>query len=361
MQRTWLWGLDGGDRPALLLDFAPPNMPLDPGPPVGMALEGELAFYPGAVPLRALVAGEPESLVAGARGLRWSASAAAGLAAAGAAVAANPWTEAWPVAFAAAVPGVPGDGPVHLHVGGDALPMVADSDVLWRLAALAGGSPVRALGTWDGGCCGLWRRMRMSGSCRCEVRTTGIEGEVSFVPPRAIGHDEREHFVALVMPSRTRATLREVWRAFRRPRERRHDEVDETHPPSVPLPQCRSWPRPTPRREVARMTWESLVATALLGTERRAPEPSAPPGAPRELSAALARREPHEALLGSAAAWAVARRAGASPRQARPPTPAPQDPRPACLPPPAGVSPRSWPATTPRCCPSGSTPPRRPT
>src|SRR6202008_2678187 len=61
VQRTWLWGLDG-ERPALLLDFAPPNMPLDPGPPVGMALEGDLAFYPGAVPLRALVAGEPEAL-----------------------------------------------------------------------------------------------------------------------------------------------------------------------------------------------------------------------------------------------------------------------------------------------------------
>jgi Family of unknown function (DUF5691) len=80
------------------------------------------------------------------------------------------------------------------------------------------------------------------------------------------------------------------------------------------------------------MTWESLVAAALLGTERRPPEPSVPPGAPSELPNALAQREPHEALLGSAAAWAVARRAGASPRQARPPTPAPRDPRPACSP-----------------------------
>jgi hypothetical protein len=148
VQRTWLWGLDG-ERPALLLDFAPPNMPLDPGPPVGMALHGELAFYPGAVPLRALVAGEPDSLEP-VREPFGAADAEAALAAAGAAVAGNPWTEAWPVALAAAVPGVPGDGPVFLHGGGGALPMVGDSDGLWRLAALAAGEAVCVLGTWDG-------------------------------------------------------------------------------------------------------------------------------------------------------------------------------------------------------------------
>jgi SWIM zinc finger len=148
VQRTWLWGLDGG-RPALLLDFAPPNMPLDPGPPVGMALHGELAFYPGAVPLRALVAGEPDSL-SPVREPFGVADAGAALAAAGAAVAANPWTEAWPVALAAAVPGVPGDGPVLLHTDGGALRLVGDPEALWRLAALAGGSAVAVLGTWDG-------------------------------------------------------------------------------------------------------------------------------------------------------------------------------------------------------------------
>jgi Family of unknown function (DUF5691) len=74
------------------------------------------------------------------------------------------------------------------------------------------------------------------------------------------------------------------------------------------------------------------VAAALLGTDRRAPEPVAPPGAPEELGAALARRSPEEALLGAAAAWAVARRAGAVPAAARPPAPAPADPRPACSP-----------------------------
>jgi SWIM zinc finger len=148
VQRTWLWGLDAA-RPALLLDFAPPNMPLDPGPPVGMALHAELAFYPGAVPLRALVAGEPETL-SPVREPFGVPDAGAALAAAGAAVAANPWTEAWPVALSEAVPGVPGDGPVFVHADGGALRMVGAPDALWRLAALAGGEPVCVLGTWDG-------------------------------------------------------------------------------------------------------------------------------------------------------------------------------------------------------------------
>jgi uncharacterized protein DUF5691 len=80
------------------------------------------------------------------------------------------------------------------------------------------------------------------------------------------------------------------------------------------------------------VSWESLVAAALLGTDRRAPEPVVPPGAPADLGVALARRSPEEALLGAAAAWAVARRAGAVADVGKPPAPAPEDPRPMCSP-----------------------------
>ena len=102
MQRTWLWGLDGG-RPALLLDFAPPGAPLEPRPPAGSAITAELAFYPGATPLRALVAGDPGPLEP-APGSFGSGGAAAALDAVAGAVAANPWLEEWPVALAEAVP-----------------------------------------------------------------------------------------------------------------------------------------------------------------------------------------------------------------------------------------------------------------
>lgn len=65
-------------------------------------------------------------------------------------------------------------------------------------------------------------------------------------------------------------------------------------------------------------TWEDLVTTALLGTDRRTP-PGAAPG-----------RNAPAALLDAAAAETVRRRAGLRPRQAAPrPEPSPEDPRPA--------------------------------
>ena len=147
VQRTWLWGLESG-RPALVLDFAPPGAPLAPGSPVGMALHGELAFYPSAVPLRALVASDDAPL-APVREAFGHASAGEALAAAAAVLAANPWAGSWPLAIAAAVPDAPGDAPA-LHAADGALPLTGHPAALWRLAALAAGSPVSVLGAWDG-------------------------------------------------------------------------------------------------------------------------------------------------------------------------------------------------------------------
>jgi hypothetical protein len=80
------------------------------------------------------------------------------------------------------------------------------------------------------------------------------------------------------------------------------------------------------------MTYESLVASALLGTARRPPDIAVPPGAPEELTAALGARTPEEALLAAAAAWSIARRAGAVAGPSSPPEAAPPDPRPLCPP-----------------------------
>ncbi|WP_214406580.1 SWIM zinc finger family protein, partial [Pseudonocardia lacus] len=63
-RRTWLVGAGGG-RPALVLAFAPLGRSLPPEAPPGTAFEADLCFYPGAVPLRAVVAarhGEPAPL-----------------------------------------------------------------------------------------------------------------------------------------------------------------------------------------------------------------------------------------------------------------------------------------------------------
>jgi Family of unknown function (DUF5691) len=80
------------------------------------------------------------------------------------------------------------------------------------------------------------------------------------------------------------------------------------------------------------VSYESLVASALLGTARRPPDIAIPPGAPDDLAAALGARPPEDALLAAAAAWSVARRAGAVAGPSNPPEPAPPDPRPLCPP-----------------------------
>ena len=59
------------------------------------------------------------------------------------------------------------------------------------------------------------------------------------------------------------------------------------------------------------MSWDELVAAALIGTDRRPVAATVPDGSPAGLADALAAREPEERLLGAAAAWTVARRAGA--------------------------------------------------
>ena len=79
-------------------------------------------------------------------------------------------------------------------------------------------------------------------------------------------------------------------------------------------------------RTVRGVSWDELVAVALIGTDRRPVEVDAP----GDLEAVLAGRGVEDRLLASAAAWTVARRAGAragAPRQVEPAEP---DPRPVC-------------------------------
>ena len=147
VQRTWLWGVDSG-RPALLLDFAPLGAPLAPRPAPGSAFEGELAFYPGATPLRALVAGE-ETFVEPAPG-RFGGGAEAALRSVAEALAANPWLDEWPVALADAVVDGRDDGPWVVVVPDGSLPLGGSLDARWRALAFSGGRPVSFFGLWNG-------------------------------------------------------------------------------------------------------------------------------------------------------------------------------------------------------------------
>lgn len=144
-QRTYLRGRTG--RPALVLDFAPAGgtLPADLVP--GSELDADLVFYPGSVPLRALVADRHAS----PRPL--SALPAAGgiddvLAEAARVLAANPWLDRLPVALDAVIPVRRGER-WYAHDGaGTALPLDPRGEAAWVLHAVAGGRPVGLVGEW---------------------------------------------------------------------------------------------------------------------------------------------------------------------------------------------------------------------
>ncbi|QKG20623.1 SWIM zinc finger family protein [Actinomadura verrucosospora] len=142
-RRVWLRGRETG-RPALVLSFAAPGATLDSSLAVGTEVDAELAFYPGAQPLRALVAERHGPAVAAVPG---GTSVAGFLDEHAAALANDPWLERWPATLER-VRLARGEGGA-LHVvdeAGDALPLrMADP---WRLLAVSGGGPVAFAGEW---------------------------------------------------------------------------------------------------------------------------------------------------------------------------------------------------------------------
>ncbi|WDZ83251.1 SWIM zinc finger family protein [Micromonospora cathayae] len=157
-RRIWLRGARSG-RFALLLAFAAPGQAFPADVVPGTEVDADLCFYPGALPLRAVIAerhGTPGPLAAptGATDVR------AALAGYAAALAAEPWRETVPVLLGGVVP--TGDG--HLvDPAGDGLPLVARHDEPWWLLAACGGRPVdvagelgpaglRPLAAWADGC-----------------------------------------------------------------------------------------------------------------------------------------------------------------------------------------------------------------
>jgi hypothetical protein len=124
----------------------PAGAPLEPRPAPGTEISAALAFHPGAAPLRALLAGEPE-IVGDATGFSGGTIEDA-LEATAHALAANPWLDEWPVALAAATPDITA-GDWRLNADGS-LPLGGPSRAVWRLLALSGGRPISVFGLWNG-------------------------------------------------------------------------------------------------------------------------------------------------------------------------------------------------------------------
>ncbi|RSN47012.1 hypothetical protein DMH08_34660 [Actinomadura sp. WAC 06369] len=144
-RRVWLRGERTG-RPALLLAFTGPRDEPEPAPPAGARFEAELAYYPGALPLRALVAERLAADDAGP-GAPPGTGVRAFLDEHAAAVARDPWLDRYPAALAGVRLARDAAGALFAVDGpGDALPL--RGPVPWTLLAVAAGERVALAGEW---------------------------------------------------------------------------------------------------------------------------------------------------------------------------------------------------------------------
>jgi hypothetical protein len=153
-RRTWLRGRKTG-RDALVLTFAAAGQALDESLTVGTDADADLVFYPGAVPLRALVQARHDEAGGSppAAGRPPAGGTIAGLLASyAAALAADPWLDNWPAVLAVTPARAP--VPAVCDPDGDALPLHPDARDCWPLCALSGGRPVTVAGEWTPR--GLW-------------------------------------------------------------------------------------------------------------------------------------------------------------------------------------------------------------
>jgi hypothetical protein len=146
-RRIWLRGRGTG-RPALVLSFAAAGESLDASFLPGAAVPATLAFYPGALPLRAVVTSR-DAATGAARPA--GGSIADVLRDWAAALGKDPWQESVPVVLGDAIPiagsthraGAAGEAvALLLDSGGDALPVHPAAGGCWPLVALSGGQPL---------------------------------------------------------------------------------------------------------------------------------------------------------------------------------------------------------------------------
>ena len=150
VRRTWLLGEDTR-RYALVLQFAAAGSPFAEGFVSGTKWRGELAFYPGAYPLRAVVRSRSGG---GDRceGLPGHDTVEAFLDHTSTATALQPWLERLPAALRGVVPlldGVSEGGRWLIRDrAGLALPLAGGEH--WTLLSMSGGRPVDLAAEWDG-------------------------------------------------------------------------------------------------------------------------------------------------------------------------------------------------------------------
>lgn len=147
VQRSWLVGAATG-RQALVLQFAVGAAPFASTLMPGTILDGDLVFFPSALPLRAVIRERRGSPLALDR-LPAAASIEALLDAWSAALARLPWLDRYPAVLQSVVPIPDGGAAWRLsNSSGAQLPLARGDH--WLLLALSGGHPIDLAGEWDG-------------------------------------------------------------------------------------------------------------------------------------------------------------------------------------------------------------------
>lgn len=145
-RRVWLFGRESG-RMALLLDFSHGNRSFEPVFLSGDSVRMTLAFYPGASPLRAVVADAPVSEPFGPLPSFSLDEALYDLARR---LAANPWQTPLPLFFGGSRLVHDGERWQLLSEGGSLVPLAVDDAAAWKMLAAGGGHPFIICGEWDG-------------------------------------------------------------------------------------------------------------------------------------------------------------------------------------------------------------------
>jgi hypothetical protein len=147
VQRTWLWG-QNSKRSALILHFAHGNAPLDNTLHPNSLIDADLVFFPGSVPLRALVKerfGPPQPL----KNVSVGGTVQDAIAQYAQATSCNLWLDTVPVALDGVFV-VPGETWAVRDAAGHQLPLFPQFERGWHLLALSGGEPLSIFGEWNG-------------------------------------------------------------------------------------------------------------------------------------------------------------------------------------------------------------------
>lgn len=149
VRRVWLHGKRTG-RMALLLDFAHGAAPFEGSYPVGQVFDGELIYYPGAYPQRAILKARRGLKLAHDDFSSLSRDLDAPFDAYASALAANPWLDQFPIGLRAVVPYQDGEQFYIRDGAGRILPLRFQEGAWWTILAASGGHPIAVFGEWDG-------------------------------------------------------------------------------------------------------------------------------------------------------------------------------------------------------------------